>query len=132
MRQGVAVVVAAEQRLLMIRRATGILAGGAWCFVGGGLETGESQEAAVVREFSEEVGGLVTPVRKVWEYHHPNGELQLHWWFARLIQPPTRPNPEEVAELRWCTLDEVGALPGLLASNLQFLREVNVAALLDA
>ena len=67
-REGVVVVVRQADHYLMIRRAQNILAGGAWCFVGGGIEPGESQPDAVRREFTEEVGGTVTPLKKVWEW----------------------------------------------------------------
>lgn len=115
------VVVRRNGRLLMIKRAAGILAGGAWCFVGGGIEPGESQPQAVVREFAEEVAGRVTPVRRIWQYRRPDGKLLLHWWLARLEEDELRPNPAEVAELRWCTPGEIAALPNVLASNLEFI-----------
>lgn len=66
--QGVVVVVHRAGRFLMIRRTANVLAGGAWCFVGGAIEPGETQRRAVVREFAEELGGRVTPLRKIWEY----------------------------------------------------------------
>lgn len=122
-REGVVVVVRQGDRFLMIKRAPGILAGGAWCFVGGGIEPGEPQHEAVVREFREEVGGLVQPLRKVWEYHRPDGNLLLHWWLAELIESELLANPHEVAEIRWCTLSDIAELPLVLESNRQFLAE---------
>ncbi len=123
-RQGVVVVVRRGPRFLMIRRAAGIPAGGAWCFVGGAIEPGESQKDAVVREFREEVGGTVRPVARIWQYTRPDGKLHLYWWLAELDDDELCPNPAEVAELRWCTPDEVEALPGILDGNVSFLREV--------
>src|SRR5262245_10416271 len=122
-RHGVVIVVARGGHYLVIRRAEGILAGGAWCFVGGGIDAGETQESAVVREFREEVGGQVRPIRKVWEYIRPDGRLHLHWWSVELLDDAFSPNPHEVAELRWCTVEEILALPNLLESNRQFLTE---------
>jgi 8-oxo-dGTP pyrophosphatase MutT (NUDIX family) len=118
---GVVVVVCCGGRYLMIRRAAGVIAPGAWCFVGGALEDGESQAEAVRREFREEVGGAVRPVRKIWESTRPDGRLVLHWWEAELADDRLEPNPAEVAELRWCTAEEIAALPGLLESNRAFL-----------
>ena len=84
MQQGVVIVVRRGPRFLVLRRAAHILAGGAWCFVGGAIDTDESQAEAVIREFREEVGGEVQPVAKIWEYNRPDGQLRLHWWLARL------------------------------------------------
>lgn len=120
-REGVVVVVRRDERFLLIRRADGILAGGAWCFVGGGIEPGESQAEAVVREFLEEVGGVVRPIQPIWEYLRPDGQLRLFWWLASLESAELRPNPHEVQDVRWCTRDEIRLLPNVLDSNLEFL-----------
>jgi 8-oxo-dGTP diphosphatase len=119
--RGVVGVVARGGRYLVVRRASGVPAPEAWCFVGGAIEPGESEEQALVREFREEVGGLVRPLRRVWEYVRPDGRLRLYWWSAELLDDHLRPNPAEVAELRWCTPEEMRALPGLLPSNREFL-----------
>lgn len=124
MREGVAVVVVRDQRFLMIQRAQGILAEGAWCFVGGGIDPGETQHDAVAREFREEIGGIVRPLRKIWEYRRPDGGLLLHWWLAELIDDRLTPNPSEVADYRWYALEELADHPNLLASNREFLREL--------
>ena len=119
------VVVQRGRRFLVVRRAAHIPAGGAWCFVGGALEPGESQEETVIREFREEVAGSVRPVAKIWEYTRPDGRLRLHWWLAELDgSAHLHANPDEVAELRWCTPDEIEALPGILEGNVAFLRAV--------
>lgn len=125
--EGVVIVVEQAGQLLVIRRAAHLLAGGAWCFVGGAIEPSETQEEACVREFAEEVGGCIRPIRKVWEYTRPDGRLRLHWWLAELIDTANGElcsNPAEVAELRWCSPDDILALPRLLAGNVTFLREV--------
>ncbi|TWT40428.1 hypothetical protein RAS1_41370 [Phycisphaerae bacterium RAS1] len=119
-REGVVIVVVRDSRFLVIRRAAGILAGGAWCFVGGAIESGESQPAAAAREFHEEIGGRIRPIRKVWE-SCPSPTLKLHWWLAELNGEALRANPAEVAEFRWCTADEIERLEGLLPGNREFL-----------
>jgi 8-oxo-dGTP diphosphatase len=120
--EGVVIVVLNAGRFLVIRRAPGTLAEGAWCFVGGGIEPGESQEAAAVREFLEEVGGAIRPIRRVWEYIRPDGGLRLHWWLSELESAPLTANPAEVSEIRWCTREELMSLPDLLESNRAFMR----------
>ena len=128
-REGVVTVVARHGRLLVIKRAEGLLAGGAWCFVGGGIEAGEDQAAAAVREFREEVAGAIRPERKIWEYTRPDGGLKLHWWRCTLLPRPLVANPAEVAELRWLEPAAIQALPQLLASNRAFLASPAFAAL---
>jgi (d)CTP diphosphatase len=119
---GIVVVVQRGGRFLTIRRAAGVVVPGAWCFVGGAIETGETEEQAVVREFREEVGGRVRPLHRVWEYVRPDGKLRLFWWRVELLDDELQANAAEVAELRWCTPEEIEALPGLLESNREFLR----------
>jgi 8-oxo-dGTP pyrophosphatase MutT (NUDIX family) len=119
---GVVVVVRRQGKLLMIRRAEHVIAPGAWCFVGGAIEPNETQPDAVAREFCEEVGAVVRPLRKIWESTRPDGLLVLHWWLAEMdADAALRPNPAEVAEVRWLTTAEIDTLPGLLESNRQFL-----------
>lgn len=124
MRLGVVVVVRQGGRYLVIRRAAGVAAPGAWCFVGGAIEPGEREQDAVVREFREEVGATVRPVRRLWQYTSPDGALCLHWWLAEWSGEPLQPDAAEVAEVRWCTAGELAALPGLLESNREFLRVI--------
>ncbi len=122
--EGVVIVVREADRFLMIQRAAGILAGGAWCFVGGGIEAGETQAEAAGREFAEEVGGEVDPLEKVWEWHRPDGGLVLHWWHCRRRPGALLANPAEVAALGWYDLRGARALPDLLDSNRVFLDSV--------
>ena len=127
MRRGVVVVVQRGDEYLVIRRAAHIAAPGAWCFVGGAIEPGESEEAAVVREFREEVGGLVRPLRRIWDYQRPDGTLRLAWWLVELVDGELRPNPAEVEELRWLTRADIERLPGLLDSNREFLQRIDTS-----
>ena len=98
--------------------------GGAWCFVGGAIEPGETQPQAVVREFAEEVGGRARALRKIWEYRRPDRKLLLHWWLAEMEDGALKPNQAEVAEVRWCSPEEVESLPNVLESNIHFVRGV--------
>lgn len=121
MTYGVVVVVARQERYLVIRRSAAVVAPGAWCFVGGAIEPGEAQDAAVIREFHEELGGDVQPLERIWEYTRPDGLLHLYWWRARLLSDALVANPAEVTEFRWCTPAEIALLPELLPSNRAFL-----------
>jgi len=130
-REGVVAVVVRDDRFLMIQRAADILVGGAWCFVGGGIEPGESQEQAVCREFLEEIGGLISAQRKLWEWERPDGRLRLHWWLCELEPGPLKANPAEVQDYGWYKLDDVLSLPGLLESNHEFVTRIGVSLVDD-
>lgn len=126
--RGVVVVVRRQGRYLVIRRSAHVVAPGAWCFVGGAIQSKESESDAVVREFAEEVGARVRPVRRVWESLRADGRLRLYWWEGELLEDELRPNADEVAETRWCTPAEMLQLPNLLESNRAFLAAQGMTA----
>src|SRR5205823_6513371 len=59
--RGVLAVLERRGKLLLIRRAAGVRAAGVWCFPGGTIEPGESEEAALAREIREELNLVVAP-----------------------------------------------------------------------
>lgn len=120
-RRGAVAVIVRDERCLLIRRAGGVEAPGAYCFPGGGIEKGESERDALCRELYEELNVTIEPIRRVWESVTPWG-VHLAWWTARLADAaePT-PCPQEVAEVLWRSWGAMRRLPGLLASNLAFL-----------
>lgn len=64
----VGVILDAENRVLLSRRAEGSHQGGLWEFPGGKVEFGESVEQAMTRELREELGiaiGTLTPLLEV-------------------------------------------------------------------
>jgi 8-oxo-dGTP diphosphatase len=60
-----AIVTDTDGRILLCRTAPGVVPEPVWMLPGGGLEFGESPEAAVVRELKEESGLIGTPERLV-------------------------------------------------------------------
>lgn len=121
-RRGSVAVIVREGRLLVIRRANCVAAPGKYCFPGGGIEPGESEEEALCREIREELSVDVRPVKRLWQSTTPWG-VQLAWWLADLkSEDEPRPNPAEVDSIHWCTASEMASLPGLLESNCEFLR----------
>ena len=56
--------------------------GGRWEFPGGKVEAGESDEAAIVREFQEEFGVTVQVHEKITEaeFEHRGHKIALHAW----------------------------------------------------
>ena len=109
-------------KYLMIRRAEGEVAPGWWCFPGGAIEDGETEEQALVREVREEVGLDVRPIERIWTWNRDDGLLVLTWWRTELLGGGLRPNSDEVAEAHWMTSSQIESLPKVLASNREFLR----------
>jgi 8-oxo-dGTP diphosphatase len=128
-RYGAVAVVVREDRLLVIRRSQHVVAPGMFCFPGGGIEAGESEEQAVVRELQEELGCAVLPVRRIWESVSSWG-VHLAWWISEM-GPETEivPNPLEVESAHWLTLDELAELPNQLESNRQFVSALRSGAI---
>lgn len=120
-RRGAVAVIVREQRLLVIRRSQSVLAPGAFCFPGGGIEDGETEEDALAREMREELAVAVLPRRRIWSSITAWG-YWLAWWLAELqTLQSIHPNPDEVESTHWMTVDEMAAHPELLDSNREFL-----------
>lgn len=116
----VAVVFQAGQ-FLAIKRSQLVKAPGAVCFAGGGVEAGESQADAIVREMQEELALAVEPLDRVWECRTPRG-VQLHFWHVRpLADTEPSPNPAEVESWGWFTPQALRQQPQLLSSASEFL-----------
>lgn len=120
-RRGAVAVVVRDGRMLVIRRARTVVAPLVYCFPGGGIEGDESEEEALIREFQEEVGVVVRPIRKLW-HCVTAWKVDLAWWLGEL-DPQAEPvaNPREVESIHWLTPREMAELPDLLDSNREFL-----------
>jgi 8-oxo-dGTP pyrophosphatase MutT (NUDIX family) len=120
-RRGVVAVVVRDDRFLVIRRAAGVLAPGKYCFPGGGIEANECEADALVREFREELGVPLRPLRCIWR-STTRWHVALAWWLGELHEPAElSPNPAEVESFHWLTSLEMLAAAKLLDSNRQFL-----------
>lgn len=120
-KRGVVGVIFRHEKLLIIRRSLTVTAPGLLCLPGGGIEAGESESEALVREMQEELSVDVTPVRICWRSVTPWG-TNLAWWLADLpldIHPV--PNPQEVAEVHWMDRDEISTAPEMLPSLPAFI-----------
>jgi 8-oxo-dGTP diphosphatase len=123
-RRGVVGIVACDGRMLVIRRACSVVAPLVYCFPGGGIEADESEEEALVREFREEIGVKLRPIRRLWRCVTP-WKVQLAWWLGEL-KPGETPvaNPREVESIHWLTPAELAATPDLLVTNREFLEMI--------
>jgi len=120
-RRGAVAVIVRQGRLLVVRRSQWVEAPHTCCFPGGAIEGTESEQQALVRELDEELGLEVRPVRRLWQSLAPWNVL-LYWWLAEMeADAVPKPNPAEVESVRWCTPQEMAALPDLLVSNRHFL-----------
>jgi 8-oxo-dGTP diphosphatase len=110
-----------DGRMLVIRRSRTVVAPLVYCFPGGGIEHGESEEQALVREFHEEVGVAFRPKQRIWRCVTA-WKVELDWWHGE-IDDTADPvaNPREVESIHWLTADEMARLPDLLPSNREFL-----------
>ena len=120
-RRGAVAVICDRDKVLIIRRSQHVVAPGAYCFPGGGIEPGESETEALIRELREELGIEAVPHRRLWS-SVTSWQVELAWWLVRLSKGCVPvPSPAEVETVHWHTLEEIAALPGLLESNRQFL-----------
>lgn len=100
-------------RLLAAQRAEPVELAGGWEFPGGKVDPGESDEAALIRECSEELGVTVKLGDRIggdWPLG-PSGVLRV--WTAKIVEG--EPQPLEHTELRWLDPEElydVEWLPG--------------------
>src|SRR5262245_39039190 len=120
-RRGAVAVIIRDRRLLLVRRSEHVIAPRMYCFPGGGIEDGESEEEALVRELEEELGCLVVPRRRLWEHVSP-WRVHLAFWLADLVESAElKPDPKEVESVHWVTIEEMTALADQLDSNYRFL-----------
>ncbi len=121
-RRGAVAIVVRDGRMLVIRRSRHVIAPLTYCFPGGGIEEGETEETAVVREVQEEVGVTIHPLRRLWECVTA-WKVHLAWWLADMeASAATVANPREVESIHWFTPQEMADLPELLESNREFLQ----------
>ena len=122
----VAVLLEDAGRYLLIRRGEDPFRGW-WSPVTGAVEAGESLVAAAIREAREEVGLDVEPLDCLHVCPTTDGSHRLHFFRARLRGGVLAPDPREVAEARWCTLDEALALDPMFAADREVYARLRAA-----
>lgn len=124
-KRGVVGVILRANRLLIIRRSMTVTAPGKLCLPGGGIELGESESEALVREMQEELAIDVAPVHLCWRSVTPWG-TNLAWWVANLDESVTPiPYPPEVAEYFWMTREEIVSASNVLPSLPTFIEALD-------
>ncbi|MBI4430372.1 MAG: 8-oxo-dGTP diphosphatase MutT [Candidatus Omnitrophica bacterium] len=97
----VCAVIFRRNRILITQRPAGSYYGGFWEFPGGKRERGESLEAALARELTEEIGILVSKPqfwRKV-NYKYPDRNVTLHFFLCAIRGGV--PRPIGCSAIRW-------------------------------
>ena len=124
--RGVIALIQRDGRVLMIRRSATVRAPLTWCFPGGGIEPGESQEAALVRELHEELALTVAPGRHLMTQTKHDGRLVLYCWSANILSGEPIPNPREVAEVEWMSPTAVRGREKVLPGTTEILDAVGL------
>nr|WP_050727460.1 (deoxy)nucleoside triphosphate pyrophosphohydrolase [Vulgatibacter incomptus] len=108
----VAALLSRGETILVQQRPPGKSRGLLWEFPGGKVEAGESDEAAVARECSEELGVQVEVGPKLWETAHVYADLavELALYRARM-SPDAVPQPYEAHQLAWVERSRLPELP---------------------
>lgn len=111
MRRSVAAIVIREGRVLLARRGFEGPLAKLWEFPGGKVEEGEDDADAVAREFAEEFGAELRPIRLLGEtvFLHRGRDRSLAAWLAEL-PAGDRLSLLEHVELRWAGPRELGEL----------------------
>ena len=118
---GVVGVISRNEKLLVIQRSRFVRSPGKFCFPGGAMEQGETEEQTLVRELQEELGVSVSPLRFLHRSVTP-WSVDLRWWQAELSEAEqVLPNPSEVAAWQWMSVAEILSQHELLESNRIFL-----------
>ena len=106
----VAAVIRRNGRLLLAQRPEGVHLPGQWEFPGGKVETGESHEAALRREITEELGVTIEagPLYMVSEHQYPERTVHLHFFECRITAG--EPEAHSAVRLGWFRPEELSEL----------------------
>ena len=103
----VAGLIVRDGKLLIAQRPGDKHMGGRWEFPGGKIEKGESPEAALRRELSEELGIEVKVGRIYHAVMHSYPEKDVLLMFYRCSLMSGEPRPSEEADVRWIKESEI-------------------------
>ena len=125
MKRAVAVIIRKGDKFLLIKRAKKGEAENYWCPITGAIEQDETQEQAVIREASEEMGIRVKPIQKVWECYTEDKQYLLHWWSVKLIDDRITMNHDEVKDYQWVTYEQMQNIGKMFKADLAFFKKAS-------
>jgi 8-oxo-dGTP diphosphatase len=100
-----------DGKVLVAKRKEGGAIGLRWEFPGGKVEAGESDEAALKREFLEEFGAAIKPLRFLGtsRFECDSGIRELAAWIVEL-SADARLELREHSHVDWLSLDELATI----------------------
>jgi 8-oxo-dGTP diphosphatase len=119
-RHAVVAIIQKSDRFLFVKRADHLEnAPGYWCPVSGHVEGNELQQEAVKREVKEEVGLDIVAHKNVCSILSHDNRYRLHFWTTKILSGEATITSDEVAALRWVTLDEMKQLTPVFDEDVQ-------------
>jgi 8-oxo-dGTP diphosphatase len=124
MQRSVAGILVLKGKVFIAKRGSTGSFQGRWEFPGGKVEEGESDEAAIAREYREEFGIDVRALRPLGEsvFLHRGEDRVLAAWLIDL-PPYTRPKLFEHEEIAWAGAEELASMD-LVDSDRKLVRFV--------
>jgi 8-oxo-dGTP pyrophosphatase MutT (NUDIX family) len=112
--QGVKALLVCDGELLLVHHTYGP---NRWELPGGGVRRREQPLAALMRELNEELGVSAPAATALAVVNGPGrmGRHRTHLYRVDVSSKVLRPDPVEIAEVRWC---DAGALPAVLGSTV--------------
>ena len=107
MTEVVAALIWKENKFLICRRPADKARGLLWEFVGGKVESGESEEEALKRECKEELDIKISVGGKFAEVRHEYSDITVHLTLFNATIADGEPKILEHAEIKWITPSEI-------------------------
>ncbi|MCD6046731.1 MAG: mutT [Gammaproteobacteria bacterium] len=109
-----------DDSFLIAKRPPQVVMSGYWEFPGGKIEIGESQQAALVREFQEEIGINILNAQFLTQFScpFPNRIIELNVW--QILTHQGIPQGKEGQEISWATIAQFKNF-NFLPSNRELL-----------
>ena len=120
-------VITSDRGVLVAKRRDGIPP---WTFLGGEIQPGETAEDALRRRVQAEAGLTVTSMRFIGRRLHPRTSRLMVYGHVE-VEPgePQLGDPDDLAEVRWVSIDETRTLMGDMYSPVrQYLDELQRTA----
>ena len=103
----VAALVVEDGKFMICQRPAHKARGLLWEFAGGKVESGETKEAALIRECREELGCTVAPGAVYMEVDHIYPDIAIHLTLFRATIAGGRPRKLEHADIRFIAPEEI-------------------------